>query len=194
MRYYTPGDDIFFFGFSRGAYTARFLAEMLDHVGLLSVRLYSPATSRITNLPRPETKKCVTSPGSRLILLAASHNKLMCDSEHFKSGSVALKAIKKRRKKRRSSLSLCARSGKPSVDPFALSAFLVSSTRSTVCRTSRARGCSEASFHTRQEVQRASYGMLSQSTSGVPNSVRILFLKPNQTTQCFTNGITGNTT
>ncbi|KAH9860806.1 hypothetical protein J1614_012139 [Plenodomus biglobosus] len=36
MRYYTPGDDIYFFGFSRGAYTARFLAEMLDHVGLLS--------------------------------------------------------------------------------------------------------------------------------------------------------------
>ncbi|KAK7180614.1 short chain dehydrogenase reductase family [Paraphaeosphaeria sporulosa] len=36
MRYYSPGDDIFFFGFSRGAYTARFLAEMLDHVGLLS--------------------------------------------------------------------------------------------------------------------------------------------------------------
>jgi uncharacterized protein (DUF2235 family) len=37
MRYYTPGDDIYFFGFSSGAYTARFLAEMLDHVGLLSV-------------------------------------------------------------------------------------------------------------------------------------------------------------
>ncbi|KAF1941421.1 hypothetical protein EJ02DRAFT_377914, partial [Clathrospora elynae] len=36
MRYYTPGDEIYFFGFSRGAYTARFLAEMLDHVGLLS--------------------------------------------------------------------------------------------------------------------------------------------------------------
>ncbi len=36
MRYYNPGDDIYFFGFSRGAYTARFLAEMLDHVGLLS--------------------------------------------------------------------------------------------------------------------------------------------------------------
>lgn len=29
-------DDIFIFGFSRGAYLARFLAEMLDHVGLLS--------------------------------------------------------------------------------------------------------------------------------------------------------------
>ncbi|KAF2810135.1 uncharacterized protein BDZ99DRAFT_570756 [Mytilinidion resinicola] len=36
MRYYIPGDDIYFFGFSRGAYTARFLAEMLDHIGLLS--------------------------------------------------------------------------------------------------------------------------------------------------------------
>ncbi|OCK75851.1 hypothetical protein K432DRAFT_429139 [Lepidopterella palustris CBS 459.81] len=36
MRYYIPGDDIYLFGFSRGAYTARFLAEMLDHIGLLS--------------------------------------------------------------------------------------------------------------------------------------------------------------
>jgi uncharacterized protein (DUF2235 family) len=36
MRYYSVGDDIYLFGFSRGAYTARFLAEMLDHVGLLS--------------------------------------------------------------------------------------------------------------------------------------------------------------
>ena len=36
MRYYNVGDDIYLFGFSGGAYTARFLAEMLDHVGLLS--------------------------------------------------------------------------------------------------------------------------------------------------------------
>lgn len=36
MRYYVPGDDIYFFGFSRGAYIARFLAEMLDYVGLLT--------------------------------------------------------------------------------------------------------------------------------------------------------------
>lgn len=35
MRCYQD-DDIFLFGFSRGAYVARFLAEMLDHVGLLS--------------------------------------------------------------------------------------------------------------------------------------------------------------
>ena len=36
MRYYNPGDEIFLLGFSRGAYTARFLAEMIDHVGILS--------------------------------------------------------------------------------------------------------------------------------------------------------------
>ncbi|KAI1981034.1 hypothetical protein LOZ53_001581 [Ophidiomyces ophidiicola] len=36
MKFYEPGDDIYIFGFSRGAYTARFLAEMIDKVGLLS--------------------------------------------------------------------------------------------------------------------------------------------------------------
>jgi len=36
MQYYSSEDDLYFFGFSRGAYTARFLAEMLDQVGLLS--------------------------------------------------------------------------------------------------------------------------------------------------------------
>lgn len=36
MRYYKNGDHIYMFGFSRGAYIARFLAEMLDYVGLLS--------------------------------------------------------------------------------------------------------------------------------------------------------------
>lgn len=36
MRFYNPGDEIYMFGFSRGAYIARFLAEMLDHIGLLS--------------------------------------------------------------------------------------------------------------------------------------------------------------
>ncbi|KAJ9603284.1 hypothetical protein H2200_012062 [Cladophialophora chaetospira] len=36
MRYYSCEDDLYFFGFSRGAYTARFLAEMLDNIGLLS--------------------------------------------------------------------------------------------------------------------------------------------------------------
>lgn len=35
MKYYSAGDDIYIFGFSRGSYTARFLAQMLDAVGLL---------------------------------------------------------------------------------------------------------------------------------------------------------------
>ncbi|CAI7607116.1 unnamed protein product [Penicillium manginii] len=35
MRHYRGDGNIFIFGFSRGAYTARFLAEMLDYAGLL---------------------------------------------------------------------------------------------------------------------------------------------------------------
>lgn len=36
MRYYDTGDKIYIFGFSRGAFTARFLARMVATVGLLS--------------------------------------------------------------------------------------------------------------------------------------------------------------
>ena len=36
MRYYNEGDKIYMFGFSRGAFTARFLARMIARVGLLS--------------------------------------------------------------------------------------------------------------------------------------------------------------
>ncbi|KAL1792987.1 hypothetical protein ACET3X_009494 [Alternaria dauci] len=36
MRYYQEGDKIYIFGFSRGAFTARFLARMIYRVGLLS--------------------------------------------------------------------------------------------------------------------------------------------------------------
>lgn len=66
MRYYTPGDDIYFFGFSRGAYTARFLAEMLDHVGLLSVsrrRTYIVVQGLMNN--RLVTRRCVSLLGSK---------------------------------------------------------------------------------------------------------------------------------
>ena len=37
MRYYGNDDQIYIFGFSRGAFTARFLARMISHVGLLSM-------------------------------------------------------------------------------------------------------------------------------------------------------------
>lgn len=36
MRYYEDGDKIYLFGFSRGAFTARFLARMINRIGLLS--------------------------------------------------------------------------------------------------------------------------------------------------------------
>jgi uncharacterized protein (DUF2235 family) len=36
MRYYKPGDKIYIFGFSRGAFTARFLARLVTELGLLS--------------------------------------------------------------------------------------------------------------------------------------------------------------
>lgn len=36
MRYYDKGDKIYLFGFSRGAFTARFLARMISTIGLLS--------------------------------------------------------------------------------------------------------------------------------------------------------------
>ncbi|RPA75181.1 hypothetical protein BJ508DRAFT_214773, partial [Ascobolus immersus RN42] len=36
MRYYRPSSRIYIFGFSRGAYTARFLAQMFHKIGLLS--------------------------------------------------------------------------------------------------------------------------------------------------------------
>lgn len=36
MDVYEPGDRVFLFGFSRGAYTVRLLAEMLDRCGLLT--------------------------------------------------------------------------------------------------------------------------------------------------------------
>lgn len=36
MRYFMEGDKIYIFGFSRGAYTARYLTEMLNDIGLLS--------------------------------------------------------------------------------------------------------------------------------------------------------------
>lgn len=36
MRYYTIGDEIYMFGFSRGAFTARFLAAMINGIGIMS--------------------------------------------------------------------------------------------------------------------------------------------------------------
>lgn len=36
MRYYNVGDEIYMFGFSRGAFTARFLAALINGIGIMS--------------------------------------------------------------------------------------------------------------------------------------------------------------
>ncbi|MBE7209445.1 MAG: DUF2235 domain-containing protein [Gluconacetobacter diazotrophicus] len=45
-RHYAPGDEVFVFGFSRGAYTARSLVGMLHAVGLLRCADCTPANER----------------------------------------------------------------------------------------------------------------------------------------------------
>lgn len=51
MRHYSPGDYVYIFGFSRGAYTARFLAEMIQKIGLLSRGKSSYPTNCSRNHP-----------------------------------------------------------------------------------------------------------------------------------------------
>ena|SRR5690242_18382963 len=154
MRYYTPGDDIFFFGFSRGAYTARFLAEMLDHVGLLSVRLphiHANAELTISGWKRRDVplrlEVRITYPISSL------------DADYtlgpFRNGNVGWRATKRRRGRRKNFSSTCVLSERPSVVQCGLSDSLVSSIRSTASHISRTHGCSVANSHTRHEVQPA---------------------------------------
>jgi uncharacterized protein (DUF2235 family) len=64
MNVWRPGDKVFVFGFSRGAYTARALCGMLYRVGLLrrgsehlvpyALRVYARRPGRASNLRRPE--------------------------------------------------------------------------------------------------------------------------------------------
>ncbi|KAI8935647.1 hypothetical protein NX059_007173 [Plenodomus lindquistii] len=65
MRYYTPGDDIYFFGFSRGAYTARFLAEMLDHAGNEEMCQFAWKTFQKWQCRLPEDKDTDRKPGEK---------------------------------------------------------------------------------------------------------------------------------
>jgi len=64
MRAWEPGDHVFVFGFSRGAYTARALCGMLHRIGLLrpgsenlipyALRVYARRTGKDSDLTRPE--------------------------------------------------------------------------------------------------------------------------------------------
>ncbi|KAI9725046.1 MAG: hypothetical protein M1812_000322 [Candelaria pacifica] len=67
MRYYSDNDKIFMFGFSRGAFTARFLARMISTIGLLSkgneemvpfaYKSYQDSVTRSGNKTADEHKK-----------------------------------------------------------------------------------------------------------------------------------------
>lgn len=155
MRYYTPGDDIYFFGFSRGAYTARFLAEMLDHVGLLSVNLLP---SRLVGFSliccRLVTKKCANSHGSRTSsYINAVGIWLTVVAEPFKSGNAVCQRRERRKSrparkvKRRDFSNSCVRSERHSVGPSSLYASSDYSTPSTAYLHSRMLGCSAANSH-----------------------------------------------
>lgn len=50
LDHYRPGDHIYLFGFSRGAYSARILASMLYHAGLPELRTGAASSSEIADL------------------------------------------------------------------------------------------------------------------------------------------------
>lgn len=58
---YVPGDDIYLFGFSRGAYTVRSLAGMLQAVGILSKNDlgYVPEAYAYYHTPPEERMSCL---------------------------------------------------------------------------------------------------------------------------------------
>lgn len=77
MREWNPGDRIFIFGFSRGAYTARALSGMLRTIGLLhpgSENLVPYAVSEFTKRStddRPKGSHDVTAPSNATLTRAA---------------------------------------------------------------------------------------------------------------------------
>lgn len=73
MRFYDEGDQIFVFGFSRGAFTARFLARMITTIGMLS-----KGNEEMVPFAYKAYKDYETGRGART---AEEHQKYM---EHFK--------------------------------------------------------------------------------------------------------------
>jgi len=61
MQEFEPGDQVFLFGFSRGAFTARALAGMLHAVGLLH-----PGTENLVPYAIRYWRNCYTSAGSKV--------------------------------------------------------------------------------------------------------------------------------
>lgn len=79
MRHYQSGDAIFIFGFSRGAFTARSLAGLVNQFGILQPHMESmvPTLIHIYFSDRalaPEAAKAITGQASRLFVTQASRN------------------------------------------------------------------------------------------------------------------------
>ncbi|MDY7527858.1 MULTISPECIES: DUF2235 domain-containing protein [unclassified Cryobacterium] len=92
MREWNPGDRIFVFGFSRGAYTARALSGMLRTIGLLhagSENLVPYAVSEFTKRSkddRPQGQDGVTTPSGKTPTSAAPRTPQTVASRAFWAG------------------------------------------------------------------------------------------------------------
>ncbi|MEO7122157.1 MAG: DUF2235 domain-containing protein [Lacisediminihabitans sp.] len=92
MQEWNPGDRIFAFGFSRGAYTARALSGMLRTIGLLhpgSENLVPYAVSEFTKRSkddRPKGRDGVTTPSNANPSLAATNTQQSATARAFWAG------------------------------------------------------------------------------------------------------------
>lgn len=89
MRYYGPGDRIYIFGFSRGAFTARFLARMVSEVGLLSMgneELVPFAYQKYQEYAQGQYTDCIDgSDGERTGQRAREHAKYLEQKQYLKN-------------------------------------------------------------------------------------------------------------
>lgn len=100
---YEPGDEIFIFGFSRGAYTARSFAGFIRHVGVLDINSASQINTALTLYKAALKKDGDDHP--RTMRFRADFSSKVCVSEHdrqwrcnnipeFKPDAVAVLGIK----------------------------------------------------------------------------------------------------
>ena len=81
MQYYNPGDHIYIFGFSRGAYTARFLAEMIHELGLLSrgnEEMVQFAWETFSNFQQAKGNDPPTDKDKKLVAFMENFRKTFC--------------------------------------------------------------------------------------------------------------------
>ena len=77
---YEPGDEIFVFGFSRGAYTARSFAGFIRHVGVLDINSASQINEALTLYKAALSKDGDDHP--RTMRFRADYSSKVCVSDH----------------------------------------------------------------------------------------------------------------